>query len=203
MIIAIVPAAGKSERMGQPKLLLPLGGRCVIEHVLAALTNSRVDRTVVVVPPNASELVAVIRRFPVDVAQLASPTSDMRSSVMYGLEFAEQILITPEPKALLVALADQPTLSSRLIDRLIDRSRATDKTILIPTYCGKRGHPVLFSWSLASQIRAIPSDCGLNWLFKQRGNEVEECPVDDAGSLVDLDTPEDYERLRRSDGHAG
>jgi molybdenum cofactor cytidylyltransferase len=200
MIVAIVPAAGKSLRMGTSKLLLPLGDRCVIEHVLSALTNSRVDRTIVVVPPAASELVSLVHRFPVELVRLATHTPDMRSSVVHGLEFAEQHGGSAEPTAFLVALADQPTLSPRVVNHLIDRSRVVNKSILIPTYRGKRGHPVLFSWSFGPQVRAIPADRGLNWLIAQRNDEVEEFPVDDPGLLVDLDTPEDYERLQRGDG---
>ena len=199
MIIAIVPAAGKSIRMGRPKLLLPLGPRRVIEHVLDALTNSSVDRTIVVLPPDAGELLSVVCAFKVEAAQLAETTPDMRSSVIFGLERAEELAGAANPAAFLVALADQPTLSATTVNRLIDRSRASTKSVFIPTYHGKRGHPVLFSWSLAPHVRAIPPDRGLDWLINQRGDEVEEFPVDDSGLLVDLDTQQDYERLQRGD----
>jgi molybdenum cofactor cytidylyltransferase len=199
MIIAIVPAAGKSQRMGQPKLLLPLGARRVIEHVLHALTHSRVDRTIVVIPPDGTELLSLVRFHNVETVQLATATPDMRSSIVRGLERAEGLPGDVPPESFLVVLADQPTLSATAVNQLIDRSRASSRSILIPTYRGKRGHPVLFSWSLASQVRAIPPDRGLNWLVNQRGSEVEECPVDDAGLVEDLDTPEDFERLQRRD----
>jgi molybdenum cofactor cytidylyltransferase len=197
MIIAIVPAAGKSERMGRPKLLLPLGPRRVIEHVLDALTDSRVDRTIVVLPPDAGELRSVVNSFKVELVQLATPTPDMRSSLIFGLERAEELAGDAKPAAFLLALADQPTLSATIINQLIDRSRGSTKSIFLPTYRGQRGHPVLFSWSMAAHVRAIPANCGLDWLVDQRGSEVHECPVDDSGLLVDLDTPEDYERFQR------
>lgn len=199
MIIAIVPAAGKSQRMGQPKLLLPLGPRRVIEHVLDALANSRVDRTIVVLPPDADELHNVVSAFEVESVQLAAPTPDMRTSVLCGLERAEELAGAAKPTDFLVALADQPTLSARIVDQLIDRSRGNTKSVFIPTNRGKRGHPVLFCWSLATRVREIPSDRGLDWLINQLGEEVEEFPVDDSGLLMDLDTPADYERLQRRD----
>ena len=198
MIIAVVPAAGRSQRMGQSKLLLPLGSRCVIEHVLVALAGSQVDQIVVVVPPEAGELAALVRLHRAEVVQLAEPTADMRGSVVYGLDHAERLWRATALDGFLVALADQPTLSSRTVDCLIGRSRGSGRSIFVPTFAGKRGHPVLFCWKHAEQVRSLPSDRGLNHLVAQLQSEVEECPIDEAELLEDLDTPEDYERLKMS-----
>ncbi|MBI3464671.1 MAG: nucleotidyltransferase family protein [Planctomycetes bacterium] len=198
MLVAIVPAAGKSQRMGHSKLLLPLGPRRVIEHVLAALAGSRIDQTIVVVPPDATELRAIVRTHGAEVAQLTDPTADMRTSVVYGLDRAEQLWGNGVLDAFLVALADQPTLSSRTVDCLIARSHSSGRSIFIPTFGGKRGHPVLFGWKHVEQVRSLPADRGLNCLIARLPSEVEECPIDEAGLLEDLDTPQDYERLKMS-----
>ena len=197
MIVAIVPAAGKSQRMGQPKLLLPLGRRRVIEHVLSALAESKVDQTVVVVPPRAVELVAVAEGCNAVVVRLLNQTSDMRSTIEYGLTYAEDTWGTDQLSGFLVAPADQPTVCPATVDHLIQRSRVSSAKVFIPTFKGRRGHPVLFLWELATQVRSIPPDHGLNHLVTQLGHDVEECPTDTAGVLEDLDTPEDYERLKK------
>ena len=196
MIVAIVPAAGKSERMGRPKLLLPLGPRRVIEHVLDALAASQVDRTIVVVPPGADELCLSVAGYSkAAVAGLQAPTADMRSSVLFGLDHAEYLLQRQTPDAFLVVPADQPTLTAAIVDRLIDRFHASGRSIVVPTYRGRRGHPLLLAWQHVAAVRALPSDRGLNHLVAQFAAEVDECPIDDPGLLVDLDTPADYERL--------
>jgi molybdenum cofactor cytidylyltransferase len=194
MIIAVVPAAGQSQRMGRPKLLLPLGPRRVIEHVLDALVASRVDETIVVVPPGAEELRAVISTYPVHIVPLDAQTPDMRASIIEGLNHAQRQR-AQAPDAFLVALADQPSVSSRVIDALVARFRSSNRSIFIPTYNGRRGHPVLFAWRHVQQIRALPADQGLNRLVAQLDAEVEECPFDDPGLVEDLDTPADYSRL--------
>ncbi len=198
MIVAIVPAAGRSQRMGQPKLLLPLAGRRVIEHVLDALTRSAVDGSVVAVAPDAGELLAIVRPFAVEVAQLTEPTADMRETVARAIEHAEARWGRSQLDALLLTPADQPTIRPNVIDNLIARFRGSQRSICIPTYDGRRGHPVLFAWRLAAEIHKLPAGVGLNALVAQHAAEVEECPQDDSSVLDDMDTPADYDRLRRT-----
>ncbi len=198
MIVAIIPAAGRSERMGRPKLLLPLGPRRVIEHVLDAIAASRIDRTIVVVPPAADELAAIARAAGADVARLDQQTPDMRSTILRGLAHAESICGPRPPAAFLLSPADHPLQSPKIIDELIARFRGSAQSIVIPTHGGRRGHPVLFSWKHVAAIRAIPFDRGLNQLVAELAKEVEECPSDDPRVVEDMDTPHDYERMLRS-----
>src|SRR5206468_8809557 len=100
------------------------------------------------------------------------------------------------PEAFLIALADQPTLSPTIVNHLIEQFRSSDKTVYLPTFGGKRGHPVLFSWNLVPEIRSLPPDRGLNQLVGQLASEVQECAVDNPSVFDDLDTPQDYERLQ-------
>jgi molybdenum cofactor cytidylyltransferase len=198
MIVAIVPAAGKSERMGRPKLLLPLGSRLVLEHVLFALAES-VDRTYVVTPPDSDAILALARRFEkVDVVQLRQQTPDMRSSILAGLAHIESAETSARPEAFLIALADQPTITPDIVCTLIERFRNDRPSIVIPTHNGRDGHPLLLAWSMLEQLRAIPADRGLNYLLSLDGQRIARVSVDDHEPLCDLDTPADYERLQRS-----
>src|SRR5262245_9747281 len=158
MIVAVVPAAGKSQRMGRPKLLLPLGNRRVLEHVLDALQQSPVDRMLVVISPGSNELLELTRQFEqVEVVQLVHPTQDMRATIVAGLSHIESMsLESRRPDAFLVALADQPTVSPRVIQSLVDTFRRDRPSIVVPTHNGKNGHPTLFAWTMLEQIRAIP-----------------------------------------------
>lgn len=204
MIVAIVPAAGLSERMGRPKLLLPLGNRRVIEHVLAALAASQVDRTIAVCPPGAAELVAIVRSHGAVPLELSEQTLDMRASIERGLAHAESLLGPHAMDAFLVVQADQPGISSRVMDTLIERFRRASSagpsrpSIFIPTVGGRRGHPVLIGAKHIAAIRALPLGVGVNQLIKDAADGIEECSFDYPRIFDDIDTPEDYDRARQA-----
>jgi len=195
MIVAVIAAAGKSERMGRPKLILPLRDRLVIEHVFDALLQSEIDQSVVVVPPGDELVPELARTRNIAVLRLTEPTSDMRATVVQGLDFVTSASVPNLPDAFLLVLGDQPSISSRVIGAILDMFRRTRQSIIVPTYRGKRGHPVLFSWSQVAAIHALPRNRGINYLLHQAGAGVAECPIDDPGVVQDLDTPQDYARL--------
>jgi molybdenum cofactor cytidylyltransferase len=199
MIVAVVPAAGKSQRMGRPKLLLPLGNRLVLEHVLDALQQSPIDRSFVVISPGSNELLEVARQFErVEVVQLDQPTPDMRASIVAGLSHIESMFTqSRHPDGFLVALADQPTVSSRVIRALIETFLLDRPSIVVPTHGGKNGHPILFAWTMLEKIRAIPADRGMNYLLSHGSEKTVRVPVGEHELPYDLDTPTEYERIER------
>lgn len=193
--------------MRSPKLLLPWNGRTLIEHVLSNWRASRVDQVIVVVHPDDEELAAkcagvhVVRRNP--------PPAEMKDSIGYGLEAAADKFAAGPGDVWLVAPADMPNLSPAAIDMLLAASAAEvaggDKSgavksgggaprILAAARQGRRGHPVLFPWSLAPEVHALADDEGLNILTRR--HEVVEVEVGDAAQFDDVDTPEDYAKLR-------
>ena len=122
---------------------------------------------------------------------------DMRSSVQYGLaEIRARFSPRPEDGWILVP-ADHPMLKPSVLSELIECWNRQRPRILAPGYRGKRGHPTLFRWPLADEVDGLPADCGINELLKRHSDDVVEIPVDDSAVLTDLDTPEDYERLKR------
>jgi molybdenum cofactor cytidylyltransferase len=198
MIYGLIPAAGKSTRMGQPKLALPLGGRTVIEHVIGALRRGGVDVVVVILGPHLSELQPVAQGAGASTYLLSEETPDMRATVEAGLRCLEDVFHpTPDDDWLLVP-ADHPALDPGVVRQLIDARRANpDKTIIIPTHAGRRGHPTLIAWGHVEGIRQHPAGQGLNTYLRRHAAETLEVPVASADILFDLDTPEDYERLRQ------
>ena len=194
MIVAVVPAAGHSSRMGRPKLSLPLGDRTVLEHVVAALKTGGVDHVVVVIGPHVPELVPLAEAAGARVCLLAEPTPDMRATVERGLAWIEEHL--PRPDAWLLSPADHPTLDASVVRELCDAFRSDPAhSILAPMHGGRRGHPALVAWRHVEGIRALPPGHGINAYFREHAGDVREVPVSSAGVLCDLDTPADYERL--------
>ncbi|HWG43034.1 MAG TPA: nucleotidyltransferase family protein [Gemmataceae bacterium] len=198
MRFAVLPAAGKSIRMGRPKLVLPLGDRTILEHVVAALRQAEVEHILVVIGPHVPELAVLAEDAGALVCQLAEETADMRMTVEHGLHWLEE-RFQPQPNdGWLLVPADHPTLDPGVV-RQLDQARRTypERSIFLPTFQGRRGHPLLLSWRHAEEIRAQPAGQGLNIYVRQRAADTLEVPVEMEAILWDLDTPEDYERLRR------
>ncbi len=193
--VAIVPAAGRSVRMGQAKLLMPWGGATLIEHVLGAWRGSRVTATAIVLHPDDHELAEICRSAGVEVVVAESPPPDMKASITLGLRHFEHTRQPSADDVWLVAPGDLPLLESRTIDALLAMHDPTKPTILAPIDpAGKRSHPVLFPWSLAAAVRELPANQGLKHLLDQHA--VREVSVSWLVPSADVDTPEDYRRLR-------
>lgn len=190
---AVIPAAGKSRRMGRPKLLLPWGKTTVIETVLSTWNSSTVDHVVVVVDEHNEPLANTVSRCQCTLVRADAPP-DMKASVQCALQEITRRWSPQDRDVWLLAPADFPTLSPTWIDALLAKHDPSEPKPLVPTYQGRRGHPVLFPWSLAAVANTLPSDEGINLLL--RDYPPHEVPMSDDGLLADMNTPEEYERLR-------
>lgn len=197
---AIIPAAGRSVRMGQPKLLLPWGEHTMIEEVLAAWRTCRISHVVMTVHPDDGELAEAARSAGAEVVTVSPPPADMKASVLAGLDYVEANYRPCANAAWLLAPADMPLLTAQLIDGLLAaweenlfRSR---QEILALSRGGRRGHPVLFPWALVAAARQLPAGAGLNQLLDKFG--CRELAVAEDAAFVDLDTPADYRRWHDS-----
>jgi molybdenum cofactor cytidylyltransferase len=197
---ALLPAGGTSSRMGRPKLALPLGERTVLERVLDAVRSARVASILVVLGPAVADLKDVAERAGARTLVLDRQTADMRATVERGLDWLEQNE-RPEPgDAFLLLPPDHPTLTPAAIEDLLTARAASTSaaTIWLPTYQGQRGHPALIGWNHVAGIRALPQDQGLNRYLREHAADTLLVPSSSPEVLCDLDTPEDYERLKSS-----
>jgi molybdenum cofactor cytidylyltransferase len=187
MIAAIVLAAGESRRMGTQKLLLPFGSVTVVETIVDELSASAVDEIVVVVGHEGERVARVLADRPVKVVANADYADGMLSSVRCGLAS-----LPPDCDAVLIALGDQPEISRRLVDKMIDTFAGSEKGILVPVHEGRRGHPLLFSAGYIDEIMSQYDDEGLRGLLHAHPDEVNELDVPTDAVLADMDYPEDY-----------
>jgi len=192
MSCAIIPAAGRSSRMGRPKLLLPLGDTTLIGRLIDSLRSGGVGRIVLVIAPGAGELRLWARERELEIATNPNPERGMLSTILSGVEHLEA---TPMPcdGPLLISPADVPGISPQSIQRLLAAHPAAAK-LIVPTYRGKRGHPLLLAPELISELPHLDPEVGLKQIRDH--HDVLEIAVDDPGILSDIDTPEDYERFR-------
>ena len=175
--------------MGRQKLLLPFGGTTVIGGIADQLIESAVDAVCVVVGRDGEAVARELAGRAVSIATNPDPDAGMLGSVRCGLR-----ALPPECEAVLVALGDQPGLTSALVDEMIRSYAAAKKGILAPVCGGKRGHPLLFSARYASEVLARFDETGLRGLPRAHPDDVLELLVTDPALLADMDLPEDYRR---------
>ena len=183
--------------MGTPKLLLPLAGVPIIERLLQALHHPAIATRHVVVRPEDAPLQAQVSRLDGLLVVPPNDPPDMRASVALALDVIQQEFSPRDDDGWLLVPADHPVLDRALIDAMMTYWNSDHPLILVPRCGQRRGHPTLFRWSLAREVAQIPRDRGLNWLLREHAAEVTEIPVESDAALTDLDTPEDYERLKR------
>jgi molybdenum cofactor cytidylyltransferase len=187
-VAAIILAAGDSTRMGTQKLLLPVGNERLIQRVVRTARDSQLDPIVVVTGRDHDALAPLIHGVAIVVRNL-DPSRGMLSSVRVALE-----ALPEDVASIILFLGDQPACDSRQVRALVH----TNGRIVVPTFDGRRGHPMKFSMEFRDEILARYDDAGLRGLLRAHASEVIEVPIDDPGVLIDVDTPEEYEaELRR------
>lgn len=190
MLSAILLSAGESRRMGSPKALLHYQGQTFIERICTAFLTAGVDELIVVLGARAEE---IARALPVHPALRTVVNSryaqGQLSSLMVGIG-----ALSPESEAAVMNLVDHPMVSSETIKAVIDSFRAAPLPIVIASYHGKRGHPVLFASQVYGEILAAPLDQGAKVVVRKDPARVREIALDDPGILADIDTPEEYQR---------
>src|SRR5579863_2153397 len=167
---ALVPAAGKSRRMGRPKLLLEFGGRSVAARLLAALARAGVGNRLVVVDPEDDALKRLVEDCGGNVLVPPTAPPEMRESVAFGLhEVMSELDRRKEAVDLaspwLLIPGDHPVVLSGTVETLLDASRRNPGRIVVPIFKGRRGHPTVFTWRHALEVDRIPNSEGFNWIL--------------------------------------
>jgi CTP:molybdopterin cytidylyltransferase MocA len=195
MIFGLITAAGKSRRMGVPKLSLPFRGRTILEQAIDCLRQAGVSEIIVVVGPHVPQLAPLAERTGAQALLLANQTQEMRQTVEHGLDWiVSRFPVHPADDWLLLLPGDHPTLDAAIVRDLI-AARVSGKTIVIPVYQGRRGHPVLLAWKHVDGIRRLPQTSGVNAYLRACPEETLEVDCNRPEVLADLDTWQDYERL--------
>jgi molybdenum cofactor cytidylyltransferase len=196
----LIPAAGKSRRMGRPKLSLPWGQHTVLEHVVAAVIEGGVESVLVVVGPGDKELAALAHKAKVAVLELPEDTAEMRDTIERGLAWLEQQFRPTMDDGWLLLPADHPCVDAQVVRQLLAmREKTPETSIVVPTFDGHRGHPVWIGWSHIAGIQAMPQGVGLNYYLRQMRDDIFEVPVAASSVLMDLDTPADYDRMKENE----
>ena len=187
-VVALVPAAGRSGRMGTPKQLLDVDGKPMLLGIVDALLAGGVNSVTVVVNTAIREqLTALPPR--VALALNDDPQTDMIDSIRIGLASA------PGADGYLVCPSDAARLAATDVRRCVDTFARSPDRIVMGTHAGRRGHPMIFPAALADVVRSAECDGGLNQLSRARPHLVCEVPCDSPATISNVNTPADYARL--------
>ena len=194
-IFGIIPAAGVSKRMGQPKLLLPWKSATVLDAVLATWKASNAETAIVVGGELSAQYRPIVVRHGAVLIEPDPRPMEMLESIQAALRWCAKHLAPRASDAWMVSPADQPSISKELINRLIDEFRMTCGSALVPVSGDHRGHPVLFPWSAADLAMKLSTGNTLRDLLAQF--PPREVDWNDASQWQDIDTPDAYQTLRR------
>lgn len=194
-VAAIVLAAGSGTRMGDQKVLFPLGERSLVQRVVDAAVGSEATETIVVVGHEAGSVAEAVKDRSVNVVVNPDHAEGMSTSLQAGVR-----AVRPGCEAAVFMLADQPFVTSMLVDRLIERFAESGAWVVRPVLGDRPIHPVLMSAALFPEILSQRGDVGGREIARRHRERVSLLPVDDSRLDLDIDTGEDYEEALRIQG---
>ncbi len=189
-MVGVILAAGTSTRLGRPKQLLEVGGKALVAHVADAALAAGLDEVIVVVGYQHAAIQAALGTRNLRFCLNKRFADGQSTSLVAALD-----AVPPGTDAVVVLLADQPTVEPVVIDRLLAKRRETRASIVIVSYGGTTSHPTLFGRELFVEMRGIRGDQGARKVIRRHGSAVETV---DGGAVTpppDVDTEEAYEAL--------
>ncbi|MGA9771014.1 MAG: nucleotidyltransferase family protein [Blastocatellia bacterium] len=189
MISAVLLAAGESRRMGEFKQLLTLDGKTFIERCVDNLLAARVGEVVVVTGYRDEDVRRAVGDRPVRFAHNTDYREGMSSSLKRGVES-----LSKNARACLIALVDQPQISVDIFNRVIKEYETNQPLIVIPTFEGRNGHPIILDLKLKEEILSLDPAEGLRQVVHAHASEIYRVDVAQESVLMDFDLPEDYRR---------
>lgn len=193
-VAAVVAAAGRSTRMGEPKQLLPWGERTVLATVAFNLAEAGAQPVLCVVGHRAEEMATALGDAPAQL--LNNPdylAGEMLSSYQAGVR---HLLASPDRHiGTLLALGDQPHVPIEVILQVIEHAYQTPDLIVIPSYEKRRGHPFYVPASIWAELLLLSYEESLRTLLQRHQPLITYVNVDTDAILRDMDTPAEYQAL--------
>ncbi len=189
MVSAVVLAAGKSERMGQNKLLLPLAGKPLINWVLDAVSASAIDDIVVVTGRDSAQIEARLADYQLRFVHNVAYRSGQGSSIAVATK-----ALSDASEFCFFVMGDQPFIDSDLINAMIADFKTGE--ILQPVYRGVAGTPVAFDRRYYTALSALSGDVGGKVVIESNRARLRQFNWSRALQFVDIDDPTDFERAK-------
>ena len=185
----MVPCSGRSSRMGTPKGMLDAGGRTFIERVVHAHRAGGCSRVLVALPtldgPEAAEAAEVGAEVVMNPSPEEGPIGSLRASLQALDDSVEGVSFCP---------VDHPLIREDTVRKLIEMFSRSQAPLVVPTFDGKRGHPVLFGRVLFEELLSDALPEGARTVVHRHLDEAVSIPVDDEGTVIDIDDMTAYRR---------
>jgi molybdenum cofactor cytidylyltransferase len=191
-VAGVVLAAGASRRMGRDKLLLDIDGQTLLRGSVERALRAQLAPVVVVLGPDGAMARRELDALDVQIELNPSPGAGMGGSLRIGLA-----ALAPEVAAAVIMLPDMPLVTTGMLEALVERYRTGSAPLVVSEYGEVTAPPVLFDRALFPELAAATGDsAGRETVRRHRGEaHVLRWP---SATFVDLDRPEDYDRIRRS-----
>ncbi len=187
-VSAIILAAGKSSRMGQPKMSLAWGNTTVLGKVVETIQNTGIDDVLVVTGGAKNEVEKIIANYQVRIVHNQDyANNEMLASIQLGLQAQK-----PTAEATLICLGDQPQVEERSVRLVCEMFLAQKSRIVVPSYRMRRGHPWLIARELWDEVLQMRAPESMRDFLNKHGENIFYINYDSPSILQDLDTPSDY-----------
>ena len=186
MLAAAILAAGESRRMGTPKALLPYQGQTFVEHWVEAVHHPRIGVTRIVLGAGAEEIQAKLRVNPGFIVV----NRDWDHGQLSSMQAAIRSLPLGETEGIIFCPVDHPLVSAHLVAQLIEKFDSSGMPIVVPTFNGCRGHPVIFRATLYDELLAASPEVGARQVVWAHARDMIEVPTSEEGVIVNLNDPE-------------
>ncbi|HSM59328.1 MAG TPA: nucleotidyltransferase family protein, partial [Longimicrobiales bacterium] len=193
-VAGIVPCAGESSRMGASKALLDAGGRSFLAAVIGSLVAGGCEPVVVVVGPGQEDEARRARAAGAHVLVNPEPGEGPITSLRLALA-----ALPPDAAGAAFLPVDHPLVRPETVQALTAAFELGSAPVVLPVHAGRRGHPVLFRRDVFPELMDPALEGGARTVVHAHLDEADLVPVEDAGVLQDLDTPEAYRSAFRHD----
>jgi molybdenum cofactor cytidylyltransferase len=191
MISCILLAAGASTRFGSPKALVRVGANCIIERILAMLLDTKISEIIVVLGADAEKISSKIpKNSGIKIVLNENYSQGQTSSFKAGLTNLDS-----NTEGILLLPVDTPFIKKETINLLIETFLKNPYLIVVPTHCGKNGHPPIFSKRLFRDFKDLKNDEPLSTLSRKYEKETLKLPVNDAGVIRSFNTMQEFKEL--------
>lgn len=189
-IYAVILAAGMSNRLGYNKLTLTVNEERVIHRSVRAFSIPEIDRVFVVTGPDIHAIRECVSDLPVEMILNADYGEGMASSVRAALPFVF------DADGVFFHLGDVPLVSQKVIDTMLNEFVKNSGKIIVPSYEGRNGHPVLIDIrSYHHEIGTLHGDRGLKEILERHPEDIFRVRGE-VGNILDIDTVDDIRELR-------
>lgn len=189
---AVILAAGQARRMGSNKLVAELAGKPLLRHAAEAALASQAEPVLLVTGHERDRAEAAVSGLGLRAVHNPDYAAGLSTSLHRGLA-----ALPADADGALVLLGDMPRVTPAALNRLIAAFNPVEgRALVVPTFKGKRGNPLLFARRFFAEVQAILGDQGARQLLGEYPELVAEVAMDDDAVLTDVDTPEALAAVR-------